>query len=181
MHVLSYSRGWEVIEERTLQGVTKDYLDISRMMNRIMDFSQESNDTGDNEALLIRWAAFESILLNRIGRCERAIANLTSIHKAYTTGEPLLTYRYSKVCNSTATKLCAKKSGEQWLRMSCSIHSLFGMQSGTVMMLHIQNCNTTIEYILQFSDLEQIDWHWLCNSAYNQCSLYSRVLHDTIW
>ena len=164
MHVLSYSRGWEVIEERTLQGVTKDYLDISRMMNRIMDFSQESNDTGDNEALLIRWAAFESILLNRIGRCERAIANLTSIHKAYTTGEPLLTYRYSKVCNSTATKLCAKKSGEQWLRMSCSIHS-----------------RHAVGYCHDAAHLEKIDWHWLCNSAYNQCSLYSRVLHDTIW
>ena len=93
------------MEERTLLGVTKDYLEISNTMNRLMDSSQAPNGTRDDEYLRIQWAVFENILLNRIGLCERAIANLTSIHEAYTVGVPLLTYKYTKVRNCDVEKL----------------------------------------------------------------------------
>ena len=91
------SRGWEVMEERALSGVTKDYLEISSTMTRLMDLNQAPNDTRDIETLRIQWAMFENLLLNRVWICDRATANLTSIHEAYTLGAPLLTYKYTKV------------------------------------------------------------------------------------
>ena len=94
------------MEERALLGVTKDYLEISSTMTRLMDLSQAANDTRDIESLRIQWTVFESLLLNRVWICERAIANLTSIHAAYTLGIPLLTYYHTKVGDAIFYLMC---------------------------------------------------------------------------
>ena len=94
------------MEERALLGVTKNYLEITSTMVRLMDLSQAPNDTRDTESLRIQWTVFESLLSSRVWICERAIANLTSLHAAYSLGTPLLTYYYTKVGDATVYIMC---------------------------------------------------------------------------
>ncbi len=91
-----FIRGWEVMEERTLPFVTNSLFETISYIERLLQLNNELNETQDSQTMRIMEVIIKNELLNKIVLCNRARSNLTEVHHAYKTGEPLLTYKYTE-------------------------------------------------------------------------------------
>ncbi|KAK2144648.1 hypothetical protein LSH36_740g01072 [Paralvinella palmiformis] len=89
-----FVRGWTIIEERTLPYLTFGFYEIRSSYRRVINKLQNSKNGTEQEKILAlaSWQQMENIFLEKLEILQRASDNITDVHNAYKSGEPLLTY-----------------------------------------------------------------------------------------
>jgi hypothetical protein len=92
-----FVRGWTIIEERTLPYLTFGFYELRGSYRRVIDKLQNSKNGTEQEIIiaLASWKQMENMLLEKLNILQRASDNITDVHNAYKSGEPLLTYKAS--------------------------------------------------------------------------------------
>ena len=87
-----FIRGWQVYEERVLNYVSSDFLNIPESIKRTIEWINntiENNDTRRKEAT---WWPVRNMIEGKLMLISLARANVSTADNAYKTGEPILLY-----------------------------------------------------------------------------------------
>ncbi len=89
-----FQRGFEVINERTFEHVTANYLQLVEYIERVIQLAASSppDAAGYREALYL---IVDQQLFDKLTLCERALDNITEVHEAFLNGKRILTYKAS--------------------------------------------------------------------------------------
>ena len=89
-----FTRGWEVMEERTFDHLTTNYLEITAFIGRVIELANASPEDDKSYHQTLYVAAEHDLYQKKI-ICDRAIDNLTKVREGYLTATRLLTYKAS--------------------------------------------------------------------------------------